>query len=128
MGTPVSVTMANLVMEYVETRALEPLPFQLKLYCRYVDDTFVILKRANLFALHEALNSVHPAILITYNIKDNAALFLDILVRRTCQSRVEKTAYRKQCDTGGFLSFYSHHPAEHKWSIVGTFFSHCDAV
>lgn len=60
MGSPVSVVVANLVMEHVETRVLNSLPFQVKMYCTYVDDTFVILKRANPEAFHRALNSIHP--------------------------------------------------------------------
>lgn len=65
-GSPVSVTVANLVMEHVETRVLNSVPFPVKMYCRYVDDTFVILKRVNQDVFHVALNSVHHAIQFTY--------------------------------------------------------------
>lgn len=129
MGSPVSVVMANLVMEHVETRVLESIPFHVKMYCRYVDDTFVILKRANLEAFHQARNSVHPAIQFTCETeKDNLLPFLDVLVRRSENGRVETAVYQKQCDTGNFLSFDSHHPTEHKRSVVRTFLTRCDTV
>lgn len=77
-------------MEHAETRMLDSLPFQVKVYCRYVDDTFVILKSATMEAFHEALNSVHHASAFTCETeKDNVLVFFDVLLRRTDKSRVE---------------------------------------
>lgn len=82
IGSPVSVPVANLVMEHVETQVFSSLPFPVKMYCRYVDDTFVILKRDNLHDFHAMLNIVHHAIQFTYETeKDGVLPFLDILVR-----------------------------------------------
>lgn len=127
MGSPVSVTVANLVMEHVKTQVLNLLPFWVKMYCRYMDDTFVILKRANLFAFHVALYSVHNAIHFTNETeRDNISPFLDVLARRADNVSVETTVYRKQIEH--FLSFVSHHPTKHTLSVVRTFLSHCNAV
>ncbi|CAN7952193.1 unnamed protein product, partial [Ixodes pacificus] len=129
MEIPVSVTVANLVMEHVETRVLNSVPFLVKMCCRYVDDTFTILERINLDAFHVGLNSVHHAIQFTYETERNNVLpLLDVLVRRARNGSVETTVYRKQCDTGIFLSFDSHHPTEHKRFVVRTFLSRCDVV
>ena len=43
MGSPVSPIVANLHMEYFEQKALSTAP-TLRLWCQYVDDTFVIQK------------------------------------------------------------------------------------
>ena len=44
MGSPVSVVVTNLVMEDVETRAIEIFAHSPRLWLRYVDDTFVIIE------------------------------------------------------------------------------------
>ena len=43
MGSPVSVTVANLVMEEVEQRALLSFPRPPSIWKRYVDDVFAVL-------------------------------------------------------------------------------------
>ncbi|XP_064488395.1 uncharacterized protein LOC135400493 [Ornithodoros turicata] len=65
MGSPVSVTMANLVMEYVEESAFQRFTHNIKFYRRYVDDTFVILNRNLLDEFHSTLNSIEPSIQFT---------------------------------------------------------------
>ncbi|CAN8028671.1 unnamed protein product [Ixodes persulcatus] len=116
-------------MEHIETRVLNSVPFPMKMYCRYVDDNFVILKRVNLDAFHVALNSVHHTIQFMCEIKrDNVLPFLNVLVHWASNGSVKTTVYRKQCDTGNLLSFDSHHPTEHKRSVGRTFLSRCHAV
>ena len=44
MGSPVSVTVANLVMEEVEQRALSFSPRPPSIWKRYVDDVFAVLR------------------------------------------------------------------------------------
>ena len=45
MGSPVSVVVANLVKEDVETRAIETFAHPPRLWVHYVDDTFVIIEK-----------------------------------------------------------------------------------
>ena len=45
MGSPVSVVVANLVMEDVEERAIESFGQPPRVWMRFVDDTFVILDK-----------------------------------------------------------------------------------
>ena len=44
MGSPISVTFANLVMEHIEIKAIKSFFFPTILWTRFVDDTFVIVK------------------------------------------------------------------------------------
>ena len=45
MGSPVSVVVANLVMEEVEERAIDSFGQPTRVWKRFVDDTFVILDK-----------------------------------------------------------------------------------
>ena len=45
MGSPVSVDVANMVMEYLESKALSSFHHCPSVYCRFVDDTIVAIKK-----------------------------------------------------------------------------------
>ena len=131
MGSPVSVTAANLVMEYIEEKVFGEIVFPVKFYRRYVDDTFVILDKNFVDDFHQCLNSVHSAIKFTCEPEQNNMLsFLDVCVIRTDEpnNRMETKVYRKPCDSGNFLDFLSHHPVQHKKSVVRTFVHRSNTV
>jgi len=65
MGSPVSSVVANLVMEGIETRALETFTDPLRLWKRYVDNTFVIMKRSKLSEFLTHLNKIKNSIQFT---------------------------------------------------------------
>ena len=65
MGSPVSVTVANLVMEDVEGRALTTADVHPRFWKRYVDDTCTALPMSRCQEFLEHLNSVEPSIQFT---------------------------------------------------------------
>ncbi|XP_064465322.1 uncharacterized protein LOC135376776, partial [Ornithodoros turicata] len=82
-GSPVSVTLANLVMEHIEETAMGRFSRPVKFYRRYVDDTFVILDRNHVEEFHSVLNSIESSINFTYEVEQGGKLpFLDICVCR----------------------------------------------
>ena len=62
MGSPVSAVVANLYMEFFEELALETAPTRPRLWKRYVDDTFCILRKGSTEELLHHLNRVRPTI------------------------------------------------------------------
>ena len=64
MGSTASPIIANLYMEYFEQTALSTVPTP-RLWCWYVDDTFVIQKEENKQNFLQHINSVDPAIQFT---------------------------------------------------------------
>ena len=65
MGSPVSAATANMVMEDAEIRALNTFISGPKLWKRYVDDTFVLLKQDKLTDFFNHINAVENSINFT---------------------------------------------------------------
>ena len=65
MGSPVSPVLANLYMEAFEDRALSTAVNPLRWWKRFVDDTFVILKKDHKEEFLQHINSVDPSIQFT---------------------------------------------------------------
>ena len=72
MGSPVSVTVANLVMEDIEQRALANFPNPPKVWKRYVDDTCCALATSAIDRFHQHINSIEPHIQFNIEIETNA--------------------------------------------------------
>ena len=83
MGSPISVTIANLVMEHIEIKAINSFFSPPKLWSRFVDDTFVILKSDIVKRFFAHINSIEASIKFTIeHEKEDKLPFLDILVMK----------------------------------------------
>ena len=104
MGSPVSLIVANLYMEYFEQKALSTAPPP-RLWQRYVDDTFVIQKESDKQDFLQHINSVDPAIQYTVenNKEDGAIPFLDTIEKPEADENLSITVYRKPTHTDQYL-------------------------
>ena len=121
MGSPVSVTVANLVMEDVEARALSSFVPSPRFWKRYVDDTCCALPETDLPRFLAHLNSIEPTIQFTCEPeKDDRLPFLDVQLHHHLDGSISTSVYRKPTHTDKYLDFRSHHPLQHKASVVRT--------
>ncbi|BHF81907.1 hypothetical protein SprV_0802504200 [Sparganum proliferum] len=119
MGSPLSGFIAEAVLQNVETLVFST--YKPTFWARYVDDTFVIIKRQMVKEFHDVLNSIFPDIQFTMEAEANNQLpFLDVLVHRKPNGHLKTTVYRKATNTRQILSFHSKHPLGHKRSCVLT--------
>ena len=82
MGSPVSVTIMNLVMEDVEERALTTKDVHPQFWQQYVNDTCTALLASSVQGFLDHLNSVEPSICFTVEVESGSKLpFLDVLLR-----------------------------------------------
>ena len=124
MGSPVSVIVADMVMENIEQRALTSFSHPPIFWKRYVDDTCVALLPSMVGSFHQHLNSIEPSIQFTVEMESNGCLpFLDILITRDSDGSLSTAVYRKQTHTDQYLQFSSHHPSSHKLSVCRSLFS-----
>ena len=129
MGSPVSVTLANLVMEDIEDRALSTFSPTPRFWKRYMDDTCTVLPSDSINEFHDHLNSVDPNIQFTLEKEEEGSLpFLDVLLSRDSDGAIRTSVFRKPTHTDKYLQFSSHHPLNHKMSVVKTLFSHASLL
>ena len=122
MGSPISPIVANLYMENFETRALQSSPNPLLLWKRFVDDTFVIIKKCHREEFQTHLNSVDKNIQFTSEEpgSEGGLPFLAILIKPDNEGRLNTTVYRKPTHMVQYLHWDSLHPISSKYSVVGT--------
>ena len=121
MGSPVSVTVANLYMEFFEDLTLSQAPAHCRpcIWKRFVDDTFCILKKGTVEGLLSHLNSLQPTIQFTVEVERDGSLpFLDTLLWRKEDGSLDVMVYRKPTHTDRYLNFQSHHPHHVKRGLV----------
>ena len=130
MGSPISPIVANLFMENFESRALQSSPNPPLLWKRFVDDTFVILKRAHKEEFLTHINSVDSNIQFTTEEPgpDGSLPFLDILISPDEEGRLKTSVYRKPTHMDQYLQWDSHHPISSKYSVVGTLFHRAKTI
>ena len=122
MGSPVSVVVANLVMENVETRAIETFAHPPRLWQRYVDDTFVIIEKKFLNIFFDNINNLEPSIKLTMETEnDNQFPFLDTFIQRSKNGEMSSSIFRKPTQIDHYLNFRSDHPLQHKRAVFDTF-------
>ena len=105
--------------EIFEEQAIESAPCKLKIWKRYVDDTFTILDRDRVDDFLQHLNSQQPSIRFTMEIENNSKIaFLETSVYREPDGRFTTNVYRKPTHTDQYLAYVSHHPQSVKRGIV----------
>ena len=125
MGSPVSVTVANLVMEDVEDRAVSGFTF----WKRFVDDISTSLPEDKVQPFLSHLNSVEPSIDFTVELEnENKLSFLDTEISHHPDGSLTTTVFRKKTHTDRYLAFDSHHPTSQKVAVAKTLFTRADNI
>ena len=129
MGSPVSVTVANLVMEDVETRAISPATHTPLFWKRYVDDICTALQKSHVEEFKDHLNTIEPTIQFTVELESNGKLsFLDTEILHNDNGVLTTSVFRKKTHTDKYLSFDSHHPFNHRVSVIKTLFDRAEKL
>ena len=120
MGSPVSVVVAEIVIQNIEEQALATYSETLPLWLRYVDDTMTAVHKNKIDEFHEHLNKQNTSIQFTKEIKENGEIpFLNCLVTRE-NNTPRTTIYRKPTYTDRLLDQTSYNPTSHKATTVRT--------
>ena len=103
----------------MEHTALQSFTLPVKTWKRYVDDTFAVIRKDHVDALHEHLNRHTAGVSFTVEKERDGVLpFLDVEVRRQQDDSIKTAVYRKATHTDSYLNFESHHSTQHKESVI----------
>ena len=122
MGLPVSVVVAEIVMQHVEERTLATCQQTILLWLHYVDDTYTAVHKDEIDDFHTHLNEQNADIQFSKGIEENGKLpFLDCLASRD-NKELRTTVYTKPIHTTRLLdkSFTVEQPTSHKTTTIKT--------
>jgi hypothetical protein len=122
MGNPLSSTIANLVMEQLETDCLKNLPIKPTFYYRYVDDIFTTYHINHTEQLLNTFNNFHPKLQFTIE-KENIHKqlpFLDILVIRNTDNTLNTSWFQKPTHSWRYINYYSNTPKSQKYNVLNS--------
>ena len=119
MSSPISVKIANLIMEDVEEGAMSTFLNPPKFWRRYVDDTFVIIKKTEVDKFHNRVNDIEASIKFTIEHETNDSIpFLDFCVTQKASWGLMTKIYKKPTHTNRYLNFNSAHSMSQKQGLV----------
>ena len=118
MGSPVSSTMAEVYLQYIEETYLKQWLENKKIvyYKHYVDDILIIYdqNKTNKQTVLEEIYKIDQNLQFKISTEENNTInYLDITIHRN-NNNVDISIYRKPTGTDTTIQFSSNHPYEHK--------------
>ena len=121
MGSPVSVVVAEIVMQNIQEQALAIYTRTIPLLLRYVDDTFTAVHKDGMDDFHEHLKRQNADLQFTKEIEENGKIpFLDCVVTHD-NNKLQTTIYRKSTHADRLLDQPSYNPTSHKATTIRDF-------
>ena len=115
--------MRNFFLSAISTALHSP-----KVWERFVDDVYSIVKRTQLENFFHHINNLHQNIKFTMEEESNGELaFLDTLLKRN-NGEISVLVYRKPTHTDQYLQYSSHHQTSCKESVVSSLFNRAYSI
>ena len=120
MGSPLGPTFANFYMGNLENKISSELDNKPKIYCRYVDDIFILVRDKNEIISLKTKMEENSVLKFTCEIGNSKIPFLDVDVSANGDKFITKV-YKKPTDKGWCLNGKSECPDRYKISVIRTY-------
>lgn len=118
MGQPISSTIADLVMQFIEEKIIKKLN-NITFYKRYVDDIIIAANKNNIDSIFNTFNNIHSRLKFTLEKETNNSInFLDITLIKNINGSINTNWYRKHIKTDRYLNFNSFTTIKYKKSLI----------
>ena len=116
MATKIALAYANVFLHYMKERILLSISLRPTLWCRYIDDIFMICshREEELEHLITIMNHFHPTIKFTHTANKNQIPFLDTIVCRDTNNTLYTKLNQNLTYNKYNLHFHSAHPRKQK--------------
>lgn len=122
MGNPLSSVIADITTQRLLISTFNNLTSKPRILVKYVDDIFAILPGNMIDPTLIALNSFHGKLKFTVEKEHNNRLaYLDVLVIRDENGKLNTDWYRKSNSSDRLLNYYSNHPKNQKINTAYNF-------
>ena len=130
MGSPISMIIANLVMQHLETKIMRNSEHDVLYWRRFADDTWVVLPEFQISKFLNFINSLEPTIRFTIENEDDrkSLTFLDVKIERKNDMSFQTSYFSKLSNTDRLLNFSSNHPIAQKKSVINSLFTRIDRL
>ncbi|XP_015123900.1 uncharacterized protein LOC107045989 [Diachasma alloeum] len=119
MGNPASPILASLVMDYVISKVVSELPFEIPWIKLYVDDTILPVPGNEVERVKDLFNLVQRRIQFTVEMETDSTInVLDVQVFRESNGLLKTNWYQKPTSAGRVINFKSNHPTSQKIGVV----------
>lgn len=120
MGSPMIPPYANIFMYQLEKNVVRQYRDSgfLLFYRRFIDDIFIITKTEEVTELKNALNSLHPAIKLSWTPMSKRVNFLDLWISINGKEKLETQVYQKALNPYAYLPFHSYHTPAQKTGFI----------
>ena len=122
MGSPLSSTVSNLVLEDIEAEIIPSLGNRIVFFRRYIDDCIICIHKDHINPTLQMFNNVHPRIKFTCETEINNTInFLDLTLTRNNQNnKIFTKWYTKDMWTGRYVNYNSYKPFRYKIATINT--------
>ena len=128
MGGPASSTTAEIYIQAYERTAITTALDPPKVWERFIDGVYSILKRTHLENFSHHINNLHQNIKFATEEESNEELaFLDTLLKRN-NGEISVLVYRTPTNTDQYLHYSSHHQTSCKESVVSSLFNRAYSI
>ena len=94
----------------------------------YVDYSHSCLKKTEVNEFHTHLNSISPYLQFTIKLEENRCLPFLGTVTIHSKGKVEVNIYRTPTHTDKYLHYDSHHPKQHKLSVLNILLDRAEKI